>query len=527
LGQRGAGYCASRKPGACSPTPGTIFAADAVNSRNNGVSEERGLKFSLVVPPKEEQQRIQSAESRHYWSRCSEVIFWRHGLEVNIRSDNQRGAQGDAEVVVFMRGVSGTRASSELAVFEGPLSEKLLRFLGLQAVGFPRGTERLRLASTSQGELGDLTFTSPMVRDFRSRGTTPDSEAVYRNKTTDLRWGTLSFPVQQFVESAGWRTVLEADIDGSRQAVAVTDGKKIVFGFPIFDLLTSAHAFPPLSDGYWSSETSAGNYKVERELIRLLGGLGASGITEEDNRGHWPHGAKFAVSFRFDFDRDISKFELWRLLRLLDMAGIRASFGFKTGSTQLRHAKSIIDAGHEINLHTLSGNRDELECEKGALEKATQVTVSGFHSHGGVPSPGHLGGHHHHWAAQLGFDYAEMIAGNSLFPYFLLRSDSTLPEITDVMAPAEHCSIDLGMSSQAVNLGGVIKHLKRVEEFGGHAVVMNHPDIHYRQLRSVIRYLKNRDVWAAPLFEVIACIKDRRKRFLPAYEAKPLPRENN
>lgn len=468
------------------------------------------MKFSLVVPPKEEQQRIQSAERRHYWSRCSEVIFWRHGLEVVIPSDNQRGVQGDAEVVVFMRGASGTRASSELAVFEGPLSDKLLAFLGLQAVGFPRGTERLHLVSTSHGNLGEMAFTSPMVRDFRSRGRIPDSEAVYRNKTADLRRGTLSFPVQRFVESAGWRTLMEAEIDGSRQAVAVTDEKTIVFGFPIFDLLTSAHAFPPLSDGYWSSETVAGNYKLERELIRLLVGLAAPEIAEE-NRSPWPHGAKFAVSFRFDFDRDISKFELWRLLRLLDMSGIRASFGFKTGSSQLRHAKSIIHAGHEINLHTLSGNRDELESEKAALEKATHVRVRGFHSHGGVPSPGHLGGHHHHWAAQLGFDYAEMIAGNSLFPYFLLRSDSTLPEVTDVMAPAEHCSIDLGMSSQAVNLDGVIKHLERVEEFGGHAVVMNHPDIHYRQLRSVIRHLKNRDVWAAPLFEVIACIKDRRK----------------
>lgn len=118
-----------------------------------------------------------------------------------------------------------------------------------------------------------------------------------------------------------------------------------------------------------------------------------------------------------------------------------------------------------------------------------------------------------------------MIAGNSLFPYFLLGPDANLPEITDVMAPAEHRSLDLGTTREAVDLAGVIKHLERVEECGGHAVVMNHPDIHYRQLRSVIRYLANRDVWAASLSEVTAFIKERRKYFLAVYEAIPLPRE--
>lgn len=282
-----------------------------------------------------------------------------------------------------------------------------------------------------------------------------------------------------------WRPALIAETTHERVPIAWNRGGEVCMSPDLRDALAVELAFPPLLDGYYSRRNDGDPCAVAdwfgREHHR----------SRNASASHDHEIPPATVTLRLDYDRPIERPDLRSLLDLLASVGVRSSCGFLLRRENDQEAARLFeDSGHEILLHTEAGDRDAFLRECDLFEARFARRPLGYTAHGGRGSAGYLGQRQWEWAIEAGMRYGEMLGRKIHRMHPLVIVDSTgIARTTPLVAPGVHFSLDAGMKPEAHNLGALLDLCPRHLQPGGHVVVMNHPDLHRDELRTLLEAL--------------------------------------
>jgi hypothetical protein len=467
----------------------------------------------VLTPTEERRRRIQEREGAFYWSACAEGALRRHRL-INVRTvaegrTESIGDPADAFLIVT-RGVEELPRSPAGMAVEGPLSERVADALGLRA-----HNHELRSAIVTgfnpRCAPGALSYPLCWTKPIRRTSSEPhEKERLYAGE--DPRWSNRTVRFQSFEHDGSWEPFANVRLDGVETAVTgVRRRGVVVFGAPIFDILGASMAFAPLSHGYFKMETpSVAPYQEIWAVDQIREAALGSGTTVVSPQA-WPDDRSWALTIRHDWDRPARLHEIADLLLFYARRRLKASFGFIHRRTPAREANVIRTFGHEVNLHATAWSSEEFAEQVRTLERLTRSSVKGFHTHGGMGAPGFLGDALYDWAEPAGLDYVEILGRAAFLPACVNRIVEDLPAPTRLVAPAVHLSIDAGTKPEQHNHDDIVALFSKIRAIEGQAVVMNHPDVHLKELKSALRTIEDGDApWCATLEQATAWFRSTR-----------------
>ena len=282
-----------------------------------------------------------------------------------------------------------------------------------------------------------------------------------------------------------WRPVLIADRMDERIPIAWICGRDLRISSDLRDALAVELAFPPLLDGYYARKNDGDPSSVATWLGREYW-RSRTASTSPD-----PEVPPATVTLRLDYDRPIEHSNLRSLLDLLTSVDVRSSCGFLLRREEdVDVARMFEDSGHEILLHTEAGDRDAFLRECDLFEARFCRRPLGYTAHGGRGSAGYLGQRQWEWAIEAGMRYGEMLGRKIHRMHPLVIVDSAgIARTTPLVAPGVHFSLDAGMKPEAHNLDALLALCPRMLQPEGHVVIMNHPDLHRDELRTLLEAL--------------------------------------
>lgn len=454
------------------------------------------MSVRVVLPSRQAQLSTQEKEQAFYWSACIESVLRRNGITDVSTASPDDNAIATATVQVYARGAI-PKAYAECMLLEGPRPVEELSRLGIKATSLE--LESMRLTDAKGKHLGEISYQACMVRRIPKSG---ERSEPYPNVLQDARWANRTIRFQIFHDYPGWEPLLGMTADGITGAVGLRRKGMIVLGVPLGDLLAAGYAFPPLDAGYYQMIATPPNTEVEAAFCDLICQLADEEKISLRRVPLWPEGKKFALTIRHDCDRPVKLRDMLGLLLFYRKHRIRASFGILQNRISRIQLWLIKLFGHEVNLHSVASNADQLEEEKRGLSKLAKRPIHGFHSHGGAGSEGFLGDRHYAWAQAAGFEYAEMLGRSTRQPHAINRVIDDLPTTTRLIAPGVHFSLDGGMAPDQHYLEHISAALPEVMAQGDHMVIMSHPDIHLAELKSFIENLRLNEAWCASLADV-------------------------
>jgi hypothetical protein len=319
----------------------------------------------------------------------------------------------------------------------------------------------------------------------------------------DPYWNNRKIRFQELLPEKDWHPVAFAKVDGKEEKllIGLHNNKQLIFGFPFLDLIGYAHSFPPLKVGYYQFITECDLFSIEEWLVEKL-------VSHSVKTGHlvvqvkrWPRGFRSAFTLRHDYDRWISRGKLLHLLDYYQKLQFKVSWAFKPENCSRVKAKLIASQGHEITLHTSAHTFEEFQNEVQTLSKKTGIKPAGYTAHGGRGSAGFLGQTQYIWAESLNLLYGEIFKGIGL-PSPVNQIVNGIPVVGRLVLPPLHNSLDTGMKPENHTLDFLQENLPKRLAKGHHVVLMNHPDIHIRELKILLERLDLSESWLATLEEV-------------------------
>lgn len=445
--------------------------------------------IEIVVPPRAETRAIQQREGRFYWSRCAPVLFRREGFAAVHRVPTR----GSASFAVYTRGCEIADLSAPAAL-EGPLDQGLLERLGLRA----------ETCETERVDLGHPIDSNVSLPGIRVR--TPDGVAA-----ADLpdSWRVDRIPVQ-FLAGAGWEPVVAGSLPGESEPrpVGVRRGGIFVLGLPLLDVLCRWMAVPPLSERYGGFEQQMLHVAAARALIELIADIAESETGESQPRLRpWPAGSTAGFTVRHDYDRPSAPEKRQALLDCYARHGVRASVGFLPQLVDRNAIDAFRRAGHEIQAHVAAEDRPTLRDDLEMLRSAAGP-VRGATIHGGPQGIGFRGQTHFEWFDDLGIDYCETFGLKEGIGTPVCRLYGDVPDVSALLAPPAHHSLDGSTRPDDHHLKRLSVEVPAALKRGDHVVVMNHPDVHGDELRSLIESLDLGGVWRGTTGEILRFHRD-------------------
>lgn len=386
---------------------------------------------------------------------------------------------------------------------EGPFDAVALEPLGLGAT--EHVAEWVEILPTGTETLGEVGFATDLVRRIpAARGERSDP---YRWTSPHAILSTPPLRVQFLRLSDGWDCLAEGKLaDGSRGCIVARRGGLTLVGFPFLAMLVRHHWMPPVDDGYYSVEGPFFNEAADLWLADLVASSAAAAGMRVVRASPWPAGMGSALTVRFDHDRAISEASLQDMLGLLDSYGMKASWGFLARLSDPSTIDAVARRGHEIVLHSEAATRASLRQELDHF-KSLGHDIRGVTAHGGIGSAGHLGQRLYEWASAEGLEHADILSRDAHLPHPALAA--TADGITElpVYLPPGHCSLDVGTKPEAHALPALLDDIPRRLDRGGLVTIMNHPDIHREELRTLLGSLDLSRVWRASHLDAVRRVR--------------------
>jgi len=451
----------------------------------------------LVVEIRAAEARLARREPAFCWSACAEAIFRKHGIVgVRTRSEGEDGADGP----VYPVRVRGLGAPNGPAMVEGPLDPTVARLLGLGVRG-----ERTSSAVVSDADgrpLGRLAYPEFRVRRIPVRRGERSEPVGFVSE--DPRWNYGDLQISVLEAGGAWSPLAYARLEGSeeRVVVAVSDGRSIVWGLPILDVLAASHAFPPLDAGYFAHERTADAFRLEGWLVDEVAAHARRCGVATVRVGRWPPGQRAAFTVREDYDRPIDDAAASELLELFARHGVRSTWCFLAARIDRPLVARLVAAGHEVALHTEAKTHLQFAAEVRRFVDETSIRPRGYTAHGGLGAGGNLGERQFRWALAQGMEYGELLGRANRLPHAALLGLGARGVVSPLALPATHRSLDAGTEPGAHHLEALQARLPEEIDRGEHVCVMNHPDVHRPELAALLRDLDLRDVWRASYAEV-------------------------
>ncbi len=455
--------------------------------------------LEIVLPSREDMLRVQAEQGSYYWSSAIDLMLRKQGLLPRpTRND------GSAVALVGRAAPASIALRSGPRVLEGPLSESVVQALGVEAK--PQSAEWMQVEAAQGDAGGHLVYNRYLVRKI------PPHRSVvsdpYEFVSSDPLWNNRRIAFQALTPDAGDQPLLYAKREngGKRICVALRRGNLVLLGVPLFDLIVQHHACPPYEDaGYFGTLVCSEVAALEAWLTDLCIELAQDLPIKPLRLGPWPGGRTAALTVRHDFDRHLPDGHLHELLDFYAKRKFKATWFWRLNRIEEHQLRAVIDAGHEVALHTEASNREEFLTEVATLAKAAGVRLQGYSAHGGIPAIGYLGARQFEWAIDAGMRYGEKLGGSAAdLPHAAVVIADGLPSAIPFILPEVHRSLDITMRPDGHVKEQLAKEGKALLARSAHCVIMNHPDIHRRELMELLDGLPHETVWKATLAEVCA-----------------------
>ncbi|UCD74896.1 MAG: hypothetical protein JSV91_14055 [Phycisphaerales bacterium] len=456
--------------------------------------------FVIITPTVERLLGIQQAEQACYFSACAEMAFRKHGV-ISVRGARpDRRASSEFPIVTRLARVDNSVLSGPACV-EGPPAPEVAAALRIAAE--PRRARHIELLDALGQSVGNLLYPSFTVRQIpEDRGQRCEP---YPFVSDDRIWNNRTIRFSRLSAGDPWKPIafLRADEGDELLPAAISDGRRIVFALPVFDLIVGGHAFPPLNVGYYTHTDCARTFPIELWLIdQLLEHAAVAGIPTIQVR-RWPEPFTAALTVRHDYDRPVDRHQLGDLLDFYDALGVKSSWGFLADRAEAEVTGTVTARGHEATLHSEAKSPASFAAELRRLREERGIEAAGYTTHGGVGSAGFLGQTQYQWAVDESLEYGEILGRANHLPHSAIAAGTGLvPTILPLVLQASHRSLDAGTGPEAHNLDRLSRVVADLLRDGGHAVVMNHPDIHFAQLRQLLGELHLAAVWPATFRQI-------------------------
>jgi len=462
-------------------------------------------------------------EQRGYWSQALPLVLEKHGyLAVEsagpeaLRDPELLRSFGAVLVSRLPEG-SWTPEAAEHALrgpvpflVEGPLPALLERALGVESQGNGSASGSVRAVEPGLQRAAER-FGLPAggeVRENLSRPLERESElnweaidAVPLSEPQAAAWRARSWDVRTWAVSgdaevlAGWRP----SQGGATTPALVRRGSLTGCAFGLFGYLGEGHTSEPFEGA--EHRMSARRTGLEALLLALIDHMHARSNSCRVRVLPWPAGTSWVMNMRHDYDRRVGRRALRRLLKSYERLGVASTWYWRPLHAESKALAAVAShRQHEIALHTERVWAAGGDGEKGRLEAASGRRVVGTAAHGGSDCFRYQGAPNLLWAQQQGFLYSEVIQHAHLHPHRFgeLRADGTIGAL-DVICLPHHESFDRSMrpgETQAERIRTVLPEWIRA---AGMLQLMNHPDIHQRELLALLAELpgEGRADWTA------------------------------
>jgi hypothetical protein len=312
-------------------------------------------------------------------------------------------------------------------------------------------------------------------------------KAVYGSERIQ-KWGAAPYKIARYscVEGAdeAWFYLNDARYTGVRRK-----GKIMSFPFQLFSYITHFHTMEPLSEPFFDLITTS-VMTLESFFFYLLDEQVSRYSKEYLKIGPWPWDKRYCLTIRHDVDRIPDKDTFEKLVDFESKHSLGVSWFWLYCRLHEGYIQDNLARGNEVALHALKHN------DKGTELRALQETlhsrngVYGECLHGG-------GGGGEYWlgypsvraAVDNGLQYTEGVSTiynyPHVFPYLLEDGRITTEDIVTI---SHSMSVDTGV----VRKGEAIRDPNRLFEFinnSFYVVLLNHPDVFYGRLETLISLL--------------------------------------
>ena len=464
--------------------------------------------FKVVIPDNESVHEIQRNEYAYYWSGCFEMVLRKHGL---ISASTVDQYTHDLKSLnIFSRHTVSNKFSQNLPEYfllEGAVNKEVADNFNLDYESHLCNWIDLKF-DQGDSDTEMLSYARMTVRRIpESRG---EISEPYFFESNDVYWNNRKFQVQVFQETTQWKPCAWAKFNDNEEyfPVAVSDGNRVILGFPLFDLIIFSHVFPPLNIGYYEMLDSVDCRKSESWIINQVMNLAKNAGIPFPKISNWPENYSAALSVRYDYDRKIEDSDLESLVRYFKERGFTATWGILKNQCEPNQIKLLEENGHEIALHSVANTYAEFVEENVFLDNSTGIKARGSTSHGGIGSVGYVGNVSQLWQEHIGMLYGEMLGKTTQLPHAFIKIDEGKPVVSSLMFAPCHNSLDTGTAEHAHNLELLKEALPQMLKNGEHVVVMSHPDIHQKELKSLFSLILSTSIWKVTFEECLSWVKN-------------------
>lgn len=446
--------------------------------------------LTIRRPAVDEIARLQQRDGAYYWSGCIETVLGKYD-----------GRGGECVEIVTRSG--GVGAAGGRAIVEGPIDESVLDGFGVRASLWQARV--VTLVDERGGVVGDIGYPTFSVKAIASkRG---ERTLARRCVPDDVWWRSGPMRLQVFEEiPAGARVVLRVRTSDGDRPVGLLVGRQLLLGVPMFDVLAFGHAMPGLSEGFYQHVLSPNMLEVERWVMDRVLELAGSDLSLRDVC------PRAMLTVRHDYDRPISDEQLSEMLGLYGELGVRATWFLLCGekAPPEGQAAAMIEGGHEIALHSIASSCEQMKEEVEEFRSRYGVRPSGYSSHGGIGSRGHLAATQNRWAEALGLEYGEFIGRSRGWAHAMIDVIDGKPAARGLVMQNEHYSLDLSTKADGHQLAELERAIPQAFGRAEHVIIMNHPDIHRAELCALLRGLDLRQVEHLTLQQAACRARERR-----------------
>lgn len=446
--------------------------------------------------------QLQNSQGSLYWSKCAELVCNKHGLRCAEAKGSYEPKNTTNNYNISLR---GTANLEHHGFFEGPIEKQLLNNIG---ICFETETcaeiEIFDKYKKSVGKLNYKRFNVKKIPQSRKETTIP-YEHIDKNEM--LRAKTISFQYFDKI-SKNWEIVAFAKTEGGElKPILVKNSKHMMCGFEVFDIFGFNHFLPKLTHGFFNTFEGTYQFLVERFFIEEIQKHSYDINMSVTRNPIWPRAYKAALSIRHDYDRFIVDEKVDEILHFYSKNELKSTWFILVDRPPSQYQiNSILALGHEVSLHTVASTFSEFESEVKKFRELTGVKAEGFTCHGGIGSSGALGLTHNVWARKCGLRYGEMHGSCRGMPHPLIAVANNEMIVEDFFVQNCHFSLDINTRKDGHQLEKLAKEIPIALENGEHVTIMNHPDIHWEELKLLLGRLNLDSVLKESIHKVLMSV---------------------
>ena len=453
------------------------------------------MRGNITIPPVAKIKDIISIENRYYLSSAIEVCLGKYGKLLEEKLYNHK---------FFTRGVNLVvkENQSDIVFVEGSFDKLFIN--GNNIVSETAECETLDVYDARKENPIRVLYNSYFEKKIRSK-LIQKKENIMRKvlarfcakkksprdgihiSETQKKWGCGNFRVNSFKESAYLEPLYYIKMGQRFCPAIVRYGNYILCGFPLLDMISWQHTMPDLENGYYSHDRYCDSSVLETLLFRLIKVIDEDANSDILLPGSWPCNYNAGFIVRHDYDRRIDDDTLEKILNFYEEKKVKSTWFWLRKTFNKKQINEVIRRGHEVALHTEAHTCEDLvRLELNYLSNQCSFTPLGATSHGGAGGVGYLGNKNIEWYRDSGMLYGELLGNQNRVGHNSINIENGIGHQSSLFIPPAHYSLDLGMKEDQHALDSLQEGIPNILNKGHCCVLMNHPDIHLKQLFNLI-----------------------------------------